>query len=328
MNSIKILLLGTYHPTVPTLSMLIKRGYCCGLIMPPTEEVGHRNDELIKIATDNEISFSFSIGDIDKYDPDLVIASNYPKLIPQVILDKYKCINTHWSLLPRWRGVHGTAWAILNDDEQIGYTIHSMDGEFDTGQVLLQESVANTDDLGLLELHKDLALMQAEGLKKIIAEYLVKGEMTGAKQNEQEATYVPKRFPEDGEIDWYWPSRRIFNLVRILPEPDYPGAFTFHNEKKIILHHTNLVACPEYWATPGQVVRVKEGIGAWVKTGDTCLEVTRVRLEGESEYRQADQVLKRGMKLGRDLASENAVLRNRIEALEKMVSKIISNTEQ
>ena len=322
LGSVRVLLIGTNHPAVPTFEMLFKTDRCCGLIMPPNEEVGDRNNELIKLAELNGIKTSFSLKDIDTFSPQLIVAANYPKLISKDVLSKYICINTHWSLLPRWRGVHSTAWAILNDDHKIGYTIHFMQEDFDTGDIIFQDSVPNSDDLTLLELHKSLAEMQAEGVLKVIEKYEKTGRFDRIKQNHEDAVYVPQRVPADGLIDWNWPARRVFNLVRILPEPQYPGAFTFYKKRKLVIVEAMAINCPSYWSTAGQVVRVIKGVGVWIKTADTALEVRKVRWADESEVKPAWQELKRGGKLGIDLIEENKSLRARLEKLEGKISSL------
>jgi methionyl-tRNA formyltransferase len=322
LGCIRVLLVGTNHPAVPTFEMLIKTGRCCGLIMPPNKEVGDRNNELMKLAELNGIKTSFSLADIDSFGPQLIVAANYPKLISKDMLSKYICINTHWSLLPRWRGVHPTAWAILNDDQEIGYTIHFMQEDFDTGDVIFQDSVQNSDDLTLPELHKNLANMQADGVLKVIEKYEKTGSFDTTKQNHEDATYVPQRVPADGLIDWNWPARRIFNLIRVLPEPQYPGAVTFHENRKLVIIEARQVSCPAYWSTVGQVVRVIKDVGVWIKTADAVLEVIKVRWADESEVRPAWQELKRGAKLGIDLIEENQSLRVRLEELERKISSL------
>ncbi len=318
----RVLLLGTNHPAVPTFEMLIKTGRCCGLIMPPNEEVGDRNNELIKLAELNDVRTSFSLKDIDSFGPDLILAANYPKLISKDVLSKYICINTHWSLLPRWRGVHPTAWAILNDDQKIGYTIHFMEEDFDTGDIIFQDSVLNSDDLTLLELHKKLANMQADGVLKVVEKYEKTGRFDATKQSHEDATYVPQRVPADGLIDWNWSAKRIFNLVRILPEPQYPGAFTFYKSRKLVIIEARAVRCPAYWSTVGQVVRVIKDVGVWVKTADTVLEILNIRWADESEVKPVWQELKRGARLGIDMNDENQSLLARLEKLERKISSL------
>ena len=53
------------------------------------------------------------------------------------------------------------------------------------------------------------------------------------KQDENKATYICKRIPEDGKIDWKKSSVEVFNLIRALAYP-YPVAYCYY--KKEVYH--------------------------------------------------------------------------------------------
>ena len=287
--------LGTYHPAEETLKRLINDGWVRVVVVP--ESGGFKNDNIISMAEAANIPWTCELAEIEQYEINLVLAANYPKLVPEAMLEKYQCINTHWSGLPRYRGVHPTAWALLNLDYRIGVTVQVMDAEFDTGDVLAQDFMDISPEMTILELHKKLAIVQADLVEHVLKVYLDTGRWEKTKQDESKASYVPKRVPEDGIIDWNWPTERIWNLVRALTPPVYPGAFTYIGRDKIIIPEAMPAASPEYFCTPGQVVRVMKNGGVWVKTRDTCLEVSMI-IKGDDRPVSAGQVLKRGDKLG------------------------------
>lgn len=320
--SYSIAFLGTYHPAVPTLRALAKRGWVSIVVLP--EEAGKKNDLVIEVARASGIPTTYRLKDIEDCEVNLVLAANYPKIVPKRYLEYYPCINTHWSMLPKYRGVHGTAWAVINGDEEIGCSIHWMTEHFDEGDVLAQVSARMEPSMVITDLHKALADRQAEAVIKLLEEHLQTGEWQANPQDHSQAIYVPQRVPEDGIIDWTWPTMRIWNLVRALPSSQYPGAFTFRDSEKLVIWKASPVSCPSYFCTPGQVVRVIKGGGVWIKTGDTCLLAETVELSGDgSGPLPADEVLKRGDKLGfnnqlvvASLLEEIRCLKSRIRELE------------
>lgn len=320
-SNIRIALLGTFHPAIPTFRELAKRGWLSVLVMP--EDAGYRNDELRALAEACQIPWTYQIGDVDQFAPNMLIAANYPRLVPDRYLDTMPCLNTHWSLLPRWRGVHPTAWAMINGDEYIGLTVHRMTGEFDSGGILRQASVRVTEETDLDELHQELARLQATAVIEVVENYLENGTLPTEPQDERKATYVPQRVPEDGVINWEWSARRIAGLVRALPLPKYPGAFTFLDGRKLILSSAVSVDGPTYYCTPGQVVRVLDNGSVWVKAGDSCLEVHQVMFEGDSGPSEASRSLRRGVRLGIDPQQEVMRLRQRVSALELQVRTLL-----
>jgi methionyl-tRNA formyltransferase len=291
-----VALLGTFHPAVPTLAALAEREQVAIVVLP--ERAGPKNDELVAIAERHSIPWTHDQGDVNPATVDLVLAANYPDIVPRALLDAVPCVNTHWSLLPRHRGVHPTAWALLNGDTEVGVTVHLMADDFDTGDVLRQGTVDVRPDEPIARLHERLAELQAELVLDVVDHVERHGSLPPATaQDDRAATYVPQRFPSDGLIDWSWPTWRLDALVRALHRPEYPGAFTTADGRRLIIWSSRPADTPEYHATPGRVVRILDG-AVWVKTGDTALEVHEVQWDGEGEPVPAPMVLRQGQRLG------------------------------
>jgi len=320
--SYSIAFLGTFHPAVDTLRALAERGWVKLIVLP--EEAGSKNDDLLKIASIKNIPITYNINDIENYAIDLILAANYPKIVPTHLLGKYPCINTHWSFLPRYRGVHGTAWALINGDKEFGCSIHWMTDRFDEGDILAQVSVSMDSTMTINELHQQLANKQAVAVENLLADHLASKSWAAIKQNHSLATYVPMRLPEDGIINWEWPSERIWNLVRALPSPKYSSAYTHLSNQQLSILKAGPVTCPPYFCTPGQIVRVLKGQGVWVKTGDTCLQVEEVSLHGDTDKGPvpAHRLLKRGQKLGYQPQLELATLHQIIEGLKTEIEQL------
>lgn len=315
-----IALLGTFHPAVETFRRLAEEGWICVLIVP--ESAGYKNDELLRLADEYEVPWSYELSDVEKYEVNLLLAANYPKIVPAAYLERYPCINTHWSELPKYRGVHPTAWALLNEDYEVGVTAHWMEEDFDEGDILGQAFVDVTSEMNIQDLHDRLTDVQADLVLRILRNREERGRWESRPQNHEQATYVPKRVPEDGIIHWTWPTERIWNLVRALPAPKYPGAFTYLDGRKLVVWEAKPAQTPSYFSTPGQVVRVLRDEGVWVKTGDTCIQVETVELEGRDEPEPADQVLRRGDKLGFDSQRELAALRSQVTKLQDEIERL------
>ena len=80
---------------------------------------------------------------IKELNPDLIIV-NGTRIISKNILNAVPCkfINTHAGITPKYRGVHGTYWALVNDDiENSGVTVHFVDTGIDTGNIIAQANV-------------------------------------------------------------------------------------------------------------------------------------------------------------------------------------------
>lgn len=78
--------------------------------------------------------------------PDFIIV-NGTRIISKKTLQRLDAVvvNTHLGITPRYRGVHGAYWALVNDDEEnCGVSVHLVDSGIDTGGVLYQNNIYPT----------------------------------------------------------------------------------------------------------------------------------------------------------------------------------------
>jgi hypothetical protein len=81
-------------------------------------------------------------------DPTLVVV-NGTRIITATVLDSVDrpFINTHAGITPRYRGVHGGYWALVEGDpDRVGTTVHLVDTGIDTGGVLAQATFSVTPE--------------------------------------------------------------------------------------------------------------------------------------------------------------------------------------
>ena len=104
------------------------------------------------------------------FNADLMVVVAYGLILPQVILDtpRLGCINSHASLLPRWRGAAPIQRAIEAGDTESGVTVMQMEAGLDTGPMLLKVStpILATDTGG--SLHDRLATLGPDAVLQAI----------------------------------------------------------------------------------------------------------------------------------------------------------------
>jgi methionyl-tRNA formyltransferase len=74
-------------------------------------------------------------------------------------LPKIAAINTHGSLLPKYRGITPLMWAIAHGDENAGLTIHHMVDGFDAGRIIRQELLKIGSYRSFMALDVDASLV-------------------------------------------------------------------------------------------------------------------------------------------------------------------------
>jgi len=101
----------------------------------------------------------------------------------------------------------------------------------------------------------------------------------------------PRRRPQDGLIDWSLSARSVRDLIRAVARP-YPGAFTFHAGRKILIWSAALDAGVATKKEPGRVLArhwdafaVRAGDGAVLVREAECAATGRkVFLEPGAQF--------------------------------------------
>ena len=101
---------------------------------------------VINSSNSDDIDFDV-LSYLKKYDIDYIILMGYMKKISSILTSKYKIINTHPSLLPKYGGVgmYGRfvhEAVIKNNETQSGISIHFVNENYDEGEIILQEKIS------------------------------------------------------------------------------------------------------------------------------------------------------------------------------------------
>lgn len=97
----------------------------------------------IKIYDVDDLSNDNTFKLIRQFHPDIIINQTQEILNKEFIeLASIGVINRHNSLLPKNRGRLAPFWALYNNEEYTGVTIHFVDRGIDTGSIIIQEKIS------------------------------------------------------------------------------------------------------------------------------------------------------------------------------------------
>lgn len=257
---------------------------------------------------------------IKKIAPDFIFVLGWSQIIKEELLKipKKGCLGTHPTLLPKNRGRAAIPWMILNHEKETAVTMFYMNEGVDAGDIVAQERFKIDDDETAEILYKKVVLAGRKLIRENI-ESVLDGKAKRIKQNEKEATYLSKRIPEDGLIDWNKPTKKIYDLIRATTHP-YPGAFTYYLGKKLIIWKASLFKCDDYSSIPGQIIKILEN-GVLVMAGDGTILIERVQIEGEKEVDAIELFKRVDQKLGMNVYEEIEKLNLKLKRLEDMLEK-------
>ena len=211
--------------------------------------------------------------------PDLLVVVAYGLILPQVVLDipRLGCINSHASLLPRWRGAAPIQRAVQAGDAESGVTVMRMELGLDTGPMLLKAVTPITAEDTGGTLHDRLAELGPPAVLQAIAG-LADGTLVGEIQDDSLATYAHKLNKDEARIDWSRPADELERLVRAFNP--WPICHSTLNGEALKVLAANLAPnLAEAQGAPGAILEAsKEGL--IVACGVGALRLTRLQLPG------------------------------------------------
>ncbi len=266
----------------------------------------------IEVFSPENVNHPLWVERIKHSEPEIIFSFYYRDLLCDEILSipSRGAFNLHGSLLPRYRGRAPLNWVLVNGETETGVTLHKMVHRADAGDIVAQYKVAiePTDDA--LRLHKKLTATARE----LLAEQLPlinSGHLKLTPQDDSKATYVSRRTPEDGRLDWNRNATDLHNLVRAVSEP-WPGAFSYTGTTRFIVWKSR-VRHDVPTAIPGKVLSTAPLI---ISTAQGALEV----LTGQTD----NSVYMQGSELAKNLGLvEGAVLSSQPVTRDKKRTRVL-----
>lgn len=168
------------------------------------------------------------INAILKLDPDFILFYGWSSVVDSCFIKQFKCIMLHPSKLPKFRGGSPIQNQIINGVRSSAVSLFLMDEKLDSGPILKQKELSLEGTLD--EVFERISLIGYELTLEIL-----KGDFDPKPQDESQATYYPRRTPDQSEITLdelvEKPAEYLFNKVRMLQHP-YPLPYIITKDKK------------------------------------------------------------------------------------------------
>lgn len=216
---------------------------------------------------------------------DLIFTCAYGKIIPNSILElpRYKSVNVHPSLLPKYRGASPIQSALINGENKTGVSFIYVTDKLDAGDILFQDEITIDASDNYLSLYDKLSQLSVKMIKNNFNKLFNPSNVI--KQNDAKATFCRTISHEDEKIDWTKDALSINNLLRGLY--DKPAAFTTYENLNVKIYKSEVVE--QTTTSPGKIVKIdKQGI--LVETGKNCLLLKEIQLPGKKRM-QVSQLI-------------------------------------
>ena len=231
----RVIFMGTTPFSCVVLKQLLDDGYnLVAVVTQPDRPFGRK--KVLKASPVKEMALEHQIDVLQpekikeaselvlSYKPDLILTCAYGQIVPESILNypKYKALNVHASLLPKYRGGAPIHWSIIRGEHETGVSLMRMDKGMDSGGVLSQRSVVIEDADMMSDVETKLMNVSKDLIHIDLKEYL-SGNLDFVEQDEAKVTLAYTIQREDEFIDFNKDVKNVYNHIRGLIS--WPGAY-------------------------------------------------------------------------------------------------------
>ena len=227
---------------------------------------------------------------IASLEPDIFVCFAYGHILgPKFFsLFKFGGINLHPSLLPKYRGATPVNAAILNCDDETGFSIQKMALGMDEGDILYQQKERLTGTETAEQVLKNSALYGGMNITQILRKIAKTGKLPDSFPQEGKASYCSIIKKEDGKINWNNSAEKIDAQIRAYTP--WPGCFTTSGNlqlrilkaraaSKIAAQDPSVVKNTS--AVPGTVLEYNKQRGILIQTGSGVLIATELQWQAK-----------------------------------------------
>lgn len=246
---LKIVFMGTPEFSVPILEALIEKYDVIGVVTQPDKMIGRKREIVYSPVKKCALKHNIPIFQPEKirkeYEeimalkPDIIVTAAYGQLVGMKLLNspKYRSINVHGSLLPKYRGGAPIQQSIKDGCKSTGITIMYMEKDMDAGDILSQVEVEITDNDTSGTMFEKLSYAGRDLLIDTI-DKLIDGKIMPIKQNHNEATFAYNITKDEELLDFTKDAKSVFDHVRAY-NPS-PIAYMTIGDENIKVYETKL----------------------------------------------------------------------------------------
>lgn len=258
------------------LSKLVSDGFNIVGVVPPhrTEPTFDLMCSLARGAKIPIITYERSLDEIDfihkirQLNADIAVVCSYNKKFPPELLKSIKggFVNCHPSLLPEYRGANPYSHVIINDEKETGITLHFMDENFDTGNIIIQKKIPLEKKETMGTLFNKMNYIVAQVLSDFLTQYEAGFEFQTYPQPEGEYKKAPAIESNNlrNFVNWEQDAASIERFIRALN----PFISAMTNFRGVFVKiYSSDASDKKTKEAPGTICHVKDTLGIATSNG-------------------------------------------------------------
>lgn len=208
----------------------------------------------------------------------LAILIDFGIIVSQTVINTFPLgiVNSHFSLLPQWRGADPITFAILSGQKETGVSLMLLTAGMDEGPLIGQASFPLGNSITNPELTTGLIQVSNDLLLDRLPDYLA-GQLASHPQDlAKPITYSRKLTKADGELNWNKPAAQLEREVRAFT--GWPKSRTKFHSLEVIILQAHVVGLQ---GMPGETAVINKKPVVYCE--DAALELDRLQPAGKKE---------------------------------------------
>ncbi|MGB0931599.1 MAG: formyltransferase family protein [Chitinophagales bacterium] len=204
----------------------------------------HQKSNIQLIAEKYHIPILQSLDDLPECD--FILSIQYHKILKAKHIAKARqlAVNLHMAPLPEYRGCNQFSFAILDEAEIFGTTLHQLEVGIDSGAILAEKRFSIPKGCWVQDLYQLTLTASRQLFAESIADIL-EGKYTPILQSElitERGTsyHFRKEINDIKQIDLQWSADKIERHIRATYFPPFEPPYTVIEGKKVYFHRENL----------------------------------------------------------------------------------------
>jgi methionyl-tRNA formyltransferase len=265
-------------------------------VLSPVDAPGHRrlrkqlgpSEILVARALDKTTLERKVAAALARARPDLLVSWFWTRLLPEAWLRMARLggIGVHPSLLPSHRGRNPYFWTLDSGDEYAGATLHALDADYDTGDILLSESIP-VGNRNAWQLARALDRPSLRLLREGARRFAHGQPPARSVQDETLATLAPEPSGPELRANFHWSSERVLRRIRALSP--VPGLALEVRGLPFFVTEAELCAAPDALEVAEAGV-FGESPALVIRTADGAIEVTRAIVGSDAEIAEGTEL--------------------------------------
>ncbi len=234
--------------------------------------------------------------------PDIAVVCSFNYKIPKVMLDSVPAgfINVHPSLLPKYRGANPYSAPIINGEKETGITLHFMDTEFDTGDIILQRKISISPKETMGTLFNRFNIMALDMLVETLNKFEKENTLPRTKQPEGNFVKAPAIYENETFIDFQKSAIETDRFIRGLNP--FIVAKTYLRQTPVKIFSAEFSTQNFEEGLTGQVIEIKAN-EFYIKTGSGVIIPTALQFGSFFAGNAKDFIQILGLKIGERFGS-------------------------